>query len=806
MAAVVKESRFAVRSLARQPLAAAIILLTLALGLGTNAATFGMTDRLLLRPFQIPNVDRLLMVAEGSATMISPQETVAPANFVEWRAGSSALRSMSAFVYWDVNLSGGDRPERVQGFQVTADFFTALGVGPALGRTLDASDEVWGRHHQVVISDSLWHRRFGGDAGIVGRTIRLDGETRTIVGVAPRGFDFPFGTEVWAPLALNPEAAQNRVAHYLSVIAALPPEVDIDQARAEMATIYARQKAAHPDATRGRQMVVTRFTDGMVDAGLPTVLALWHAAAAVLLLIGCTNIAGLLIARGAERRNEIAVRLALGASRGQLVRQLLVESFVLAALAVPLALGAAFVVLRVIKASMPAALVRFVSGWNEMGIDARVVLFTIAAATLTAVVFGLVPAMSASRAAPNATLRDGGRSSTAGPARHRLRRGLVIGQVALALPLLVASGLAALAGYRLVNGPQGYSPDGMFQMRIILPLATYPDAAAQRRFAVRLLEGAREVPGVTAAGISSVLPANTSNQERQITIDGVPDNPDTPRVVNYRAVSAGYLETMQVPLRAGRSFTAADREGRERVSIVTESLARAYFREGSALGRRIRIGTNDENWTTVVGISGDTLDDWFFARREPTIYVPFDQFPDSLVSLVARTSAAPADLAGGLGRALSAVDPMQPAFATMTFREALRQRTTGLRFIAGFMAAIGALSLVLAAVGVYGVMAAFVAERRHELGVRIALGASSRDVLALTVGQSLRLASIGIALGLAAAVALARVIESALFGIVALEISLFAAVAALLAVVALAATVQPARRAMKLDPTVALRG
>ena len=270
-------------------------------------------------------------------------------------------------------------------------------------------------------------------------------------------------------------------------------------------------------------------------------------------------------------------------------------------------------------------------------------------------------------------------------------------------------------------------------------------------------------------------------------------------------MSAGYLETMQIPLRAGRSFTAADREGRERVSIVTESLARAHLPEGSALGRRIRIGTNEESWTTVVGISGDTLDDWFFARREPTIYVPFDQFPDSLVSLVARTSAAPADLAGGLGRALSAVDPMQPAFATMTFREALRQRTTGLRFIAGFMAAIGALSLVLAAVGVYGVMAAFVAERRHELGVRIALGASSRDVLALTVGQSLRLAAIGIALGLAAALALARVIESALFGIVALEISLFAAVAALLAVVALAATVQPARRAMRLDPSMALK-
>ena len=223
MTALAKEARFAVRSLARQPLATAIILLTLALGLGTNAATFGMTDRLLLRPFQIPNVDRLVMIAEGSATMISPQETVAPANFVEWRTGSSALRSMSAFVYWDVNLSGGDRPERVQGYQVTADFFTVLGVGPALGRTLDASDEVWGRHHQVVISDSLWHRRFGGDAGIVGRAIRLDGETRTIVGVAPRGFDFPFGTEVWAPLALNPEAAQNRVAHYLSVIAALPP-------------------------------------------------------------------------------------------------------------------------------------------------------------------------------------------------------------------------------------------------------------------------------------------------------------------------------------------------------------------------------------------------------------------------------------------------------------------------------------------------------------------------------------------------------------------------------------------------------
>jgi len=800
-----RDIRLSARSLARQPLVTTVVLITLALGLGANAATFGLVDRLLLRPFPFSNVDRLVVLSERAPNSIGDQGTVAPANFLEWRQQVSTLGRVTSTLWWDVNLAGGDRPERVQGHLVSSNFFETLGVAPILGRTLQASDEVWGQHHQVVISEALWQRRFGGSPDVIGRTIRVDGETRTIIGVAPRAFAFPFGTDVWGPLAFTPEQAANRGAHYLTVFGELEPGADIERARAELSTIYARQKEAHPEPMRTRELIVLPFTTAMVDIGLVPILGLWQSAALFLLLIGCFNIAGLLVARGSDRQGELGIRLALGASRGQIVRQLLVESAVLAAAAVPLALATGWLALRVLRDSMPAKIIPFVSGWTELGIDLRVALVMIAATGITCLVFGLWPAISVSGVTPTAPLREGGRTMTASAGRSRLRRGLVVAEIALALPLLVASGLAALAAHRLANGPQGYEPSGVFQMRMILPAATYKDADARRQFGRRLIVRAESVTGVEGVGITSVIPAGVSNQTRRISIDGVPENPDAPVEVNYRAISSGYLQTMGIPIHSGRSFAAADRDGSQRVAIISQSLAEKYFATGAALGRRIRVGEGEDAWTTVIGVSRDTVDDWFISRRVPTMYVPFDQAPTNTVNLVARTDRNPVELAAGLRHALASVDVAQPAFAEMPLRDSLHERTASLRLVAGFMGAVGALALLLAGVGVYALMAHYVGQRRHELGVRMALGASTGDVLKLAVGHGMKLAAIGIVLGLGGAAALSRLIENAMLGVIALEYPLFVAVTGLLLIVAFAASLVPAARASRLDPTVLRR-
>jgi predicted permease len=805
MRSLLTETRLAIRSLRRQPLVTAIVIGTLALGLGANAATFGMIDALLLRPFAIPDVDRLVVISESSPDDPFPQHAVSPAAFLDFRRQTDSLRRVAALDWWDVNLAGGDEPERVQGTLVTSDFFPLMGVMPARGRFIQPPDEVHGAHRQVVLSDGMWHRRFAAAPDVVGRAILIDGEPHEVVGIAPPGFDFPNATEIWGALAFDAETGTVRDRRWLTVVGELVPGRTRDDVASEVAVIYERMRQAHPDATRHHAAVVHTFTAAMVDVGMPQVLALWQAAALLVLLIGCANVASLLLARGADRQRELAVRAAIGAGRGRIIRGLLVESGVLALVSVPAALGVARAVFAGVRASMPAELVRFLPGWHQMGIDSRVIAFTFAAALGTAALFGILPALQASRPSLTGALTDGGRTGTAGRGRSRLRRGLVVAEIALALPLLAAAGLAAIGSHRFANGPQGYEPSGLLQMRTFLPDAAYADADARRQFTERLLEAVAGVAGVQEAATANVLPASAGgNLRREIVVEGRPLDPDVRQLANARAVSPGFFETMRIPLVEGRTIVAADREDTQPVAVVSRALARRYFPDGSPIGQRIRIG-EDETWVTVIGVSGDVVHDWFLYREEPTSYVPVSQGPSAYVNVVARTAGDPMSLAPALRRALWTVDSTQPAFDVMTLEAAIHQRTTGLRFISRLMAGFGGLALVLAAVGIYGVVAHQVAQRRHEIGVRMALGASSASVLRQTIGQSARMTLLGIAIGLALGVALARVMESALFGVVAVEPALLAAIAATFAVVALLASLLPARQASRVDPVEALR-
>ena len=808
MNALSQEFRAALRSLKRRPGVTAAILLTLAIGLGVNAAIFDSIDSLMLKPFAFKDIDRLVMLTELSDSDPYPKENVSPANFVDFTREAATVTGMAAYEWSELNLSGGDRPERVAGFSVSANFFPTLGATPAMGRFFTPESHVRGGHHEAVISDRLWRNQFGADANIIGRQVHIDGEPAQVVGVATPDFTFPDGADAWTPLAFEPKDAANRASHYLTVFGRLADGRTMKDAEAELGSLYARLQREHPDDLVGRKLVVMSLTSGMIDVGLPSILVMWQAAAAFVLLIGCTNVINLLLAQGAERQRELAVRLAVGASRVRIVRQLLVENLTLSLAAVPGALAVAWLTLKLMTAAMPPALIRFVPGWDRMQVDGPLMAWTILGAAVTGLLFGLLPAIHASRASVLAAVKgggDGGRTETAGRNRNRARRILVVAELALAFPLLVASAMAVTGVQKFVTGNQGYDPNGLLRASVVLPEAQYEDDAALRLFADRLLDEVGRIPSITASATSSLLPASGSNRSSDLEVEGRPVDKDNPITVNFRIVSPQYFDALRIPIRRGRAFGSVDRESGQRVAIISESLAARYFKGEDAIGRRLKIRRIDSDWVTVAGISGDVIDDWFANRNVPTVFVPEAQTPTRSVNLIARTAGDPASLEADIRRALATVDPNLPAYQVRTMTNALKERTTGLRFIGGLMAAFGLIALVLAAIGIYSVMAFYVTLRRKEMGLRLALGATPGDVLRMTLGQASRLSLIGVAIGIVAAIALARVIEQALLGVATASPLLFASVGLALFAIASLASFMPAREATKVNPATTLR-
>ena len=797
--------KYALRSNLQRPWLAALIVLTLALGLGANAAVLAMVDALIVRPFPFPDVNRILLLSDSSRDSEYRREQVSPANFLDWKREGDRIQRMSAFSGWDVNLVGRDEPERVQGFRVSADFFPALGVQPALGRGFVADEETIGRHHRAIIGHGLWQRRFGGDPALIGRTITLDAEPYEVVGIAPQGFDFPMGAEVWAPLAFDATAAAQRTRRNLTVIGRLAPGASLEEARAEMTVIAERLQQQYPATNRERGVRVYTFSDGMLDPGITPILALWQAAALFVLIIGCTNVVNLLLARGAERQRDIAVRLAMGADRRRVVRELLIESAMLALAAIPPTVLFAWVALDALKGSMPASIARFVPGWTSMQLDLRVLALTTLIALAAAVLFGIVPALQCTRPRLADTLKEGARGATGGRARQRIRRALVVAEITLALPLLVASAMGAVGAHRFLYGDQGYDPERVLTMEMVLPQAAYKGDAARRDFVERLLERAAEIPGAERSAVMNIMPARGNNSSRTLEIEGRPNaDPAFPPNVDFRSATPEVFAVLSIPVHRGRGFTIADREDAQPVVVISRSLAHRYWPDEDPLGRRMKLGTGP--WLTIVGVCGDVVHDWFNRRDYPTAYVPYVQSPTANFGLAVRAAADPAALSSAARAAVRAVDANQPVYDLMTLRAALGERTLGLQYIAAVMGVLGALALVLAAGGVYGVMAYMVAQRAHEIGVRIALGATRADVVKLTVSHTVRLAAVGVALGITLSVLLGRVIEWGLLGSASVDARIVVALGAVLSLSALAAGYIPARRAASIDPICTLRG
>jgi putative ABC transport system permease protein len=808
MAQLWSDMRFAVRGMAKQPALSLLVVSTLAVGLAANAAIFSSLDALLLRPLAFPNLPRLVRLYEtapGAAAY--DRSNVAPGNFHDWRAQSSdVLGEMVALEWWDANLRGQELPERVSGFRVSPRFFAMLGVAPEAGRGFLDEEGREGGNRRVVLGHDLWQRSFGGDPGVVGRSVLIDGEPHEVVGIAPVGFRFPEGAEMWSPIVLPPAGSATRDAHYLSAIGLLAEGRSVDDAARSMALVAQRLQKDHPDTNASRGLVVAPLQRSYEDIGLRPLFTLWQLAAGLVLFIACVNVANLMLARGAERQREIALRLALGAGRGQIVRQLLTEGLVTSVLAVAVSLPLSAWAAREMRECMPAEIMRFLPGWGGIGVDGRVVAFSIALGLAATLLFTLVPALRASRSVLTDALKEGGRSSTVGAGRQRGRSLLVVTQVAGALALVVVAGLAVKSARTLLLGPQGYDPDHLLTLQVTLPEGRYQEPAARRAFARNTEERLAAIPGVTGVGLANVMPGKNNNSWRPIQIEGEPafDRSDPP-LIDDRAVSPGYFETLRLPLVAGRGLLASDEESTLPVAVVSRSLADRYWPGRDPLGRRFRIGDEHAPWLTVVGVSGNHIHQWFTRRNYPTCYRPFAQDPRTDLSFALRTSADPEPLAPAARRAVSEVDPSQPAYNVWSQRRAISLSTIGLQYVAAIMAVFGGLALVLAISGVYGVMSYRVSLRTQEIGVRVALGASAGDVLQLTMAQAVRLTGAGLLVGAGLGLAASRALSAALMGTIPFDATTFAVATGFLATTALLAAYVPARRALAVDPAQALR-
>jgi len=801
--------RYAVRSLRKHPGFTAVVLATLALGIGANAAIFSVVNAVLLRPLPYEGADRIVVVW-GDLHRPGVNEIPASAGeYVDYRDRSHAFDQIAVYDTAGFNLTGGGEPERVDGAIVTASLFPLLGASAAIGRTFLAAEEQPGRNDVALIGHRLWTRRFGANLAIVGQVVAIDGRPTEVVGVMPPRFQFPDpAIEIWKPLLLDADAVSddNRGSHGYTALARLRPGVTLAQAHADLAGVTATFKAEHPLNYRTGFSVTLRplQTEIVGDTGRPLLILL--GAVGLVLLIACANVSNLLLARAASRRREIALRTALGASRGRLVRQLLTESILVA-----VAGGAAGCVLAwwgvdLLIALGPDTIPRL----REVTLDARVVVFTALVSLATGVVFGIVPALRASSASLGDALKEGGRSGERAML-GRAGRVLVVSEVALSLVLLVGAGLLVHSFARVQNVEPGFDSRGMLTLRLSLPESRYTTFEQGDRFFDALFTVLRARPDVDSVAAANALPFSGNNGSRTFHIEGQePKRPEDQPEEQLRIVTDGYFQTMKVPIVKGREFTDRDRLGAPRVAVINESLARKHFPDGKAIGRRVAFSKNEPQWYEIVGIVGNIKHRGLDASDRPELYLPYRQplFSNWTVrpmQVVVRTAGDPLAAAATVRREIARLDPDQPISDVRTMDERIGRSLESRRFNMVLLAAFAALALALAAIGIYGIIAYAVTERTHEIGVRLALGAQRRDVLSMIVAQGMPMIAAGAAIGVVSALVVTRLMSSLLFGISAADPITFIAIPLLLAVVAFAACYVPARRATRVDPLVALR-
>jgi len=802
-----RDLRLAARLLVHQRAFAFIVVLTLAVGLASNATVMALIDSLVVRPFPLRDIDRLVQVfgVNPAGGQFADRAEVSPADVVDWQREVKTAESLVAMEWWDASITSGTEPERLQGFRVSPVFFDAFGVGVSMGRGFTADEGQPGRDRVVVLGQGLWQRRFGGDPTIVGRTVPLDGVPYQVVGVAPAGFDYPFGSEVWVPLAFSNAALEHRENRYIQVVGRLREGATPAALQAELATVAAHLAKAYPTTNRDWTVNVMSLSESVVDLGAKAFLMVHQLATILVLLLACVNVANLLLVRAADREKELALRVALGASRWRVIRLLGIESLMLAGLGAAGAVPLAWAALAGCRAAMPPSVARFVRGWDQLDVDLRVIAGLAALAVASTLLFGLLPALRASRISLTDALKSGGRTA-AGSGRHRLRNAMVVTEVAVALTLLVAAGLSVRGTLDVLWRDDGYAMDGVMTLRVSLLGGRAENGDQQRAFFEQVLTDVSGVSGVDRAALANVVPGATRYISRTVDIEGQPVLEAGRRPsADYRVVSPGYFDALRVRLLEGRAFSSADTADALPVAIVSQTFARRTWPGQSPIGKRIRGTGADEPWRTVVGVAHDVRHHWFADQIAPAFYVPYPQAPSSDMVLILRNGGDPSPLARVGRDAVRRLDATQPVYEVRSLRQVRADGAVGLWFAAIFMGAFGLIGLLLAAVGVYAIMAHAVRQRTHEIGVRMALGASRRAVVGTTLGRGMALTGIGLALGLTGAYLLGLVMERTLFGSIRLDVVTFVAFTAVLALAALAAAIVPARRALGVDPMISLR-
>lgn len=806
-----QDLRFALRLMARSPVLTAAIVVTLALGIGANSAVFSVVRAVILKPLPYEEPDQIVQVWEYGSRSGGESDWVAFPNFRDWQRENRVFEGITAYRYALLTMTGDEGAESFLGMEATDRLFAVLGVEPTLGRTFLPGEDKPGQPAVAVISSALWERRFGSDPAIAGKTVNIDNKPYTVAGVMGPSFRFLSNIpgevaipaiELWIPMRDQPDL-EDRDSHNFWALARLRPGVSLEQARAEMSSIAENLARQYPDSNSNMGVSVAGFQDHVVGSVRPALLILLGAVGLVLLL-ACANIANLLLSRAETRRREIAIRQAIGASRGRLIRQTLTESLLLAFAGAAAGLGIAHfgtaLVLRLGPANIPLL--------QQTTMDAQVLLFTVAVSLAVGILFGLAPAVLGTRANVQDSLREAGSRSTVAAPNRALRQILVSGQVALAVLLLIGAGLLIRSFVHVAGLDPGFQASRVLSAFINLAPPRYTDPVRQAAFFEEALRRIRQLPGVESAAVSNSVPLTGINDQGGFRVEGQPDpapGEDGPHA-NRPHVSSGYFETMGIGLIEGRLFDEHDRAGSADVAIVSDLAARMYWPGESPVGKRVGIYRGDQwAWRQIVGVVHGTRHFGLEAPAKPEIYLPQTQDPSSFMVLVVRGHGDPSGLISAARREIAAIDPQQALFGFQTMEDLLTTAGARRRFQTSLLTAFAALALLLAAIGVYGVMAYTVAQRTREIGLRLALGARPRDVVAMMLNQGFRMTAAGLAAGLAGAAALSRLLGSLLFGVSTLDAVTFAACAALLVLVAGVAAYLPSRGAARVDPLVALR-
>jgi putative ABC transport system permease protein len=798
-----QDLRYGARMLLKKPGFALIAVFTLSMGIGANTAIFSVVNSVLLRPLPYPNAERLMTIWEDHRARSGPvNEWTSPPGFEDWRDQAKSFDHVVALQNWQPTLTGQGDPEQLFGAQVSHDTFAMLGVTPALGRSFRPEEDQRGVESVVIISHKLWRQRFGADPSLVGKRISLNGESREVIGVMPAGFKFPIiaGADIWRPIqpALGPGCQRGCIT--VRVMARLKPGAAKAQARAELNSIAARIEQQFPDTNLKVGATLVPLHEFLVGPVKTQMLALLVAVGFVL-LIACANVANLLLARSATREKEIAIRASLGAGRRRIIRQLLSESLLLAVIGGTIGLLLAYGLVVLLVGFSPQGTPRL----DEIGMDLRVLGYTIGVTVLTGLLFGAAPVWQLFKADLNQSLRDSGKGLQVARSGRRVFSALVIAETALALMLLVGAGLLIRSFIRLQRVDPGFNPRNVLTAVVTLPQAVYPERTQIAPFYSRLLERVKALPGVQSAAAVSSLPLAGFDNDAGFVIEGRPaPQPDQRPVAWISSVSPDYFRTMGMRLIAGREFTEYDNENAAKVVIISEATARRHFPNENPVGKRIGNGRPD-GWREIVGVTVDVKHFGLNQDARVSMFFPHRQQPARRMVLVARTTADPMSLTLPLRGAVAAIDKNLAVSNISAMAEITAQSIGQERFTLLLLGLFSALALLLAVAGIYGVMSYAVAQRTHEIGVRMAVGAQTRDVLKMVVTQGMVLVSAGVGIGLASAFALTRFIRGLLFGVSAIDPMTFAGVAALLALVAFVACYVPARRASKVDPLVALR-